>query len=166
VLSVRRKPIHSKGTFVNPHIIAIDTMRFSIIATLTFGVLASAAPVQNTPGTAAVASPNAIPNLKTLQQALAATVPNLRELFAKRPDINTKLAAQFPSLSNGKGQIDLVKFERVPTDLVSDALGMLMSLPTAIYDGVSSILSMEYSLISGIFSGLFGWIPGLGSLFG
>ena len=146
-------------------------MQFKHFLIPYLAVTAVAAPVQT------VTFPSELMILPQEQQrkALSAIIPRLKQLLEARPDVNTKLALEYPWLSNGVGKIDLSRLADplAPTDPVSTAVGMLAKLPQYIYGGVTGVLSGVWSLLghlaslnmSGFFSDIYhtatSFIPGL-----
>jgi hypothetical protein len=146
-------------------------MQFKHFFILYLAAPAVAAPEQT------VTFPSELITLPQEQQrkALFAIIPTLKQLLEARPDVNTKLALEYPRLSEGLGKIDLSRIAdpSAPTDLVSMAVGMLAKLPQYIYNDVTGVLSGVWSLlghlaslnISGFFSDIYhiatSFIPGL-----
>jgi hypothetical protein len=93
------------------------------------------------------------------------------------PDVGAKIAVNNPAFRATDGTLDIKKINTAATVLanaapgqsisgLTGALGTVGSLATGlaggIYDRVSWILSSEWSLISGIGSYLWSWVPSFG----
>jgi len=126
-------------------------MKFPILATLL--ATAIAVPVPPNASSASLST-------DTQRQALAAALPLFQKLLETDPSLNERLAKLYPQLSDSTHSgIDLAKLQDPVADLLTAGFQMLMGLPQMIYDGVSGIMSMEYSLISQIFETLWSFVP-------
>jgi hypothetical protein len=158
-------------------------MRSTIITSLLLALAVNGAPVASTEAAAVNNQWQLGYTLRTVQKI----VPPLQQLIASHPELGIKLAKSNPALAteskNGQpATIDFTKLQRITsqlegqmddpvpnsaTDLLTAGstvlVNFLMALPGAIFDGVSFILSSEWTLLSTIFSGLTSWIPGFSS---
>lgn len=154
-------------------------MRVSLLVPALYALAASAAPLPNEAQAGVEATaPKFVTNYNPT--AILGALPSLRKLLDLHPNIEADVAKHNPffALSSNPNALDFNKIkagvnmlnvnqEPAPaTDLAGATLSALMSLlgylPGAITGGVGSILSAEYSLITGIFSGLWSLVPSFG----
>jgi hypothetical protein len=151
-------------------------MRFAYFIPALYALTATAAPLPEQ--SSAVTAQTSIPRIDTA--AFTAILPTLRKFLSTHASIEADIAQHNPMFASAANP-NLLDFDKVEngvnmlntnqepapaTDMagavISGALDLLSYLPGAIVSGVGGILSMEYSLISGIFSTLLSFVPGFG----
>lgn len=99
-------------------------------------------------------------------EALKRVTPQIKVFLEMRPDIDRRLASEYPNLSND-GRIDIQRLIDPPhssnsqpvMDNTKSAFSMLNSLGSIVYGGLSGLLNQERGYVNSIFDALGPFIP-------